>query len=74
MSAPLLTPCVNICVVHREAGICVGCYRTPDEIAAWGGMTNAERAEIMDGLAARAVLLRKRRGGRAGRIARGRPD
>lgn len=65
-----LTPCVNICVIHPEAGICAGCYRTRDEIAAWGGLTNDQRRAIMDGLADRARLLQKRRGGRAGKLAR----
>lgn len=65
-----LSPCVNICVVHPEAGVCVGCYRTRDEIAAWGGLDNATRREIMEGLAERETLLRKRRGGRAGKLAR----
>lgn len=65
-----LSPCVNICVIHPEAGVCTGCYRTRDEIAVWGGLTNDERRAIMDGLADRAGLLKKRRGGRAGKLAR----
>lgn len=65
-----LSPCVNICVIHPDAGICVGCYRTRDEIAAWSVLGNDERRAIMDGLADRAGLLKKRRGGRAGKLAR----
>ena len=26
------SPCVKLCVVHPEARICVGCYRSIDEI------------------------------------------
>jgi predicted Fe-S protein YdhL (DUF1289 family) len=34
-------------------GVCLGCYRTLDEIAAWGGMTDAERERVMSSLAER---------------------
>ncbi|MGB0912259.1 MAG: DUF1289 domain-containing protein, partial [Phaeobacter italicus] len=26
------SPCIQICVVHPEARICTGCYRSIDEI------------------------------------------
>jgi uncharacterized protein len=61
------SPCVKLCVVHPEARICVGCYRTIDEIAGWSRYTHAERAVLMDALPARATTLTRRRGGRAGR-------
>jgi len=67
-----LSPCVQICVIHSESGICTGCYRTRNEIAAWSSLDNAARREIMDALPDRADLLKQRRGGRAGRLGRGR--
>ncbi len=70
MTEAPLTPCVNVCVIHPDAGICVGCQRTRDEIAAWGRLTNAERREIMATLPDRAHLLTVRRGGRKGKLAR----
>ena len=63
------SPCVRICVVHPEARICTGCHRTIDEISRWSRMTNSERQEVLDALPDRAPLLRKRRGGRAARMA-----
>ena len=60
----LESPCVKICVLHPEAGICIGCYRERHEIAGWAGMTAQERAAVMAELPARAGRLRKRRGGR----------
>jgi predicted Fe-S protein YdhL (DUF1289 family) len=62
------SPCVKICVVHPEARICTGCYRSIEEIAGWGRMTNEQRAEIIEDLPARSSLLRKRRGGRRARV------
>jgi len=63
------SPCVRVCVVHPEAKICTGCYRTTDEIARWSRMPAEERQRIMAELPDRATLLRKRRGGRAARLA-----
>ncbi len=61
------SPCVKICVIHPEAKICVGCYRSLQEIGAWSGMTSEERRQVMAELPARAPTLAKRRGGRAAR-------
>jgi uncharacterized protein len=72
VSDEALTPCVQICVIHSETGICAGCFRTRAEIAAWGGLDNAARREIMATLPDRAGLLTQRRGGRTGRLGRGR--
>ena len=61
------SPCVKICVLHPEAKICVGCFRTLTEIAGWSGMTAEARREIMAELSDRAARLKRRRGGRAAR-------
>lgn len=56
------SPCVRICVVHPEARICTGCYRTIDEIGRWSRMTPQERRAVMADLPDRAATLTKRRG------------
>ncbi|MEE9427542.1 MAG: DUF1289 domain-containing protein [Paracoccaceae bacterium] len=61
------SPCVNICVIHPEAKICVGCHRTADEISSWSIISQAERDRIRTDLESRAPMLRTRRGGRAKR-------
>lgn len=63
------SPCIKICVVHPQARLCTGCYRTLDEIAGWGQMSPEARREIMAELPARGPLVTSRRGGRAGRTA-----
>jgi len=65
------SPCVRVCVVHPEARICTGCLRTIDEITRWSKLSPDERRAIMAALPDRADLLKKRRGGRAARLARG---
>ncbi|MGF1659637.1 MAG: DUF1289 domain-containing protein [Rubrimonas sp.] len=55
--AAIESPCVNICVIHPGAGLCVGCLRTGDEIARWGAMSPQARRALMAALPARAALL-----------------
>ena len=65
--AEIESPCVKICQIHPQARICIGCYRTMDEIGRWSRMTPEERRAVMAELPARAPSLAQRRGGRAGR-------
>ncbi len=65
------SPCIKVCVLHPDARICLGCYRTADEIAGWSRLSHDERREIMEGLPKRKSLLPGRRGGRSGRKRRG---
>ena len=64
------SPCIKLCVIHPEARICAGCYRSIDEIGTWGRLSPQERRRIMDELPGRAARLKVRRGGRAGRQSR----
>ncbi len=64
------SPCINICVVHPEARICTGCLRSIQEITEWSRMSAAEREALIKALPEREALLKKRRGGRAAKLAR----
>ena len=64
------SPCIKVCVIHPEARLCTGCLRTIDEITVWSKLSNEDRKTIMDELPDRQNLLKKRRGGRAARLAR----
>jgi uncharacterized protein len=50
---PIETPCIKICTVDPDSGLCVGCNRTLEEIAQWASYTHAERRAIMAALPAR---------------------
>lgn len=65
--AEIESPCVKICVIERESGLCVGCLRSGDEIARWSAMSPEERRAIMAQLPDRKGLVSRRRGGRKGR-------
>ena len=55
---PIATPCVKICVVDGESGLCLGCQRTLHEVAAWMSHSDDERAAIMAELPARRSHIR----------------
>jgi predicted Fe-S protein YdhL (DUF1289 family) len=52
------TPCVKTCVLDPGSGLCSGCGRTLDEIAAWGGLSEEDRRRILAELPARMKILR----------------
>jgi uncharacterized protein len=47
------SPCIRVCILDPETGLCEGCGRTREEIARWYGLTEEERLAIMAGLEAR---------------------
>ncbi len=69
-SGEIESPCIKLCMIHPEAGICAGCFRTIDEIAAWSRLEPEARRRIMAELPARKGRLATRRGGRTARLAR----
>ncbi len=55
--ARISTPCLRVCLLDSESGLCEGCGRTRDEIARWGGFSEDERLAIMAGLEERMRRL-----------------
>lgn len=47
------TPCVQVCAIDGDSGLCLGCYRELAEIAGWARLSEADRTAIMDALPAR---------------------
>jgi len=42
-NVPVLSPCVNICILDSAGQYCTGCYRSIDEIASWGTYSDDEK-------------------------------
>ena len=36
LQTPVPSPCINLCQMAPDTGLCKGCLRTIDEIVAWG--------------------------------------
>lgn len=49
----MISPCVRLCTLDPETGICVGCGRTLAEIGNWTRYSESERRNIMEALPAR---------------------
>lgn len=50
------SPCVNICEIDEETGLCAGCSRTIDEISRWTSGTVTWRDAVMRELPRRRRL------------------
>jgi uncharacterized protein len=41
------TPCTNVCSIDGVSGLCIGCYRTLDEIAGWIDLSEDDRRALI---------------------------
>jgi len=48
------SPCLKVCLMNPDTELCRGCFRTLDEIARWGGMSDAERERVLAELPGRS--------------------
>ena len=58
------TPCVNVCRIVSESGLCEGCVPEIEAIASWASLSPAERRRIMAELPARrrAAAIARQKG------------
>lgn len=49
----VINPCIQICTIDPDSGLCVGCSRTAEEINSWFRMTPEEKIELVKQLAKR---------------------
>jgi uncharacterized protein len=55
-SKPIVpSPCNSVCKITPSTGFCEGCFRTIDEIVAWGQMSNDEKQAVTEQLAVRKL-------------------
>jgi predicted Fe-S protein YdhL (DUF1289 family) len=45
-AAEVASPCISVCALD-DAGVCTGCWRHVDEIAAWRGLDGEQRREVL---------------------------
>lgn len=53
MSDAVPSPCIDICRIDPDSGLCDGCLRTLDEIADWGGYSEEQKQSVAQELAQR---------------------
>jgi uncharacterized protein len=47
------SPCISLCRIDERSGLCEGCMRSLDEIAAWGTMNATDKRRVWTLLAQR---------------------
>lgn len=47
------SPCISVCTMDEASGLCSGCLRTLDEIAAWSTMAEAGKRVVWERIAQR---------------------
>jgi len=58
-SQPIVSPCQNVCKI--EDNICIGCFRTLDEISVWSKLSDLKRNEIMESVKKRGSQMPQNR-------------
>ncbi len=56
----VLSPCILICNIDQESGLCLGCARTLSEIARWSTMDDFEKTAVINLLPERHRQLQKK--------------
>ena len=51
------SPCISVCQMDQDSGLCQGCWRSLDEIAAWGAGGIAFRRQVWQRIEARLAQL-----------------
>ena len=49
----IASPCISLCRLDPESGLCAGCYRDIDEIRDWPIMTAEEKLRVLARVAER---------------------
>ena len=53
----MISPCIKVCQMDPQRGVCLGCCRTLDEIAHWSSMNEDDQVKVMKDLPARRKRL-----------------
>ena len=51
------SPCIDVCRMDAQSGLCEGCLRTVDEIAGWAAAPDEKKRLILAAVAQRRARL-----------------
>ncbi|WP_175107685.1 DUF1289 domain-containing protein [Pararobbsia alpina] len=54
------SPCNDVCAFDGKTRLCIGCFRTLDEIRGWKKMTDHRRYQVINDRARRQAKLQQR--------------
>lgn len=55
--AEVPSPCISVCRMSADSGLCEGCFRTRDEIAAWSSASDGDKRRIWQTIEQRMAAL-----------------
>ena len=50
------SPCISVCRMDADTGLCQGCFRTIEEIIVWGRQDDDERRHVWQHIVLRAGI------------------
>ena len=60
-ASDVASPCISVCEILPGAGLCAGCFRTLDEIAAWSVLDADDKRAVLAALPRRRAALAAQR-------------
>jgi predicted Fe-S protein YdhL (DUF1289 family) len=51
------SPCIQVCTINAASGLCLGCWRSLEEIGTWSSLSAAQQRAIIADLPQRAEQL-----------------
>ena len=49
------SPCIRVCTLDATGDLCLGCFRTLEEIGGWTSFSDAERFDVLERLPGRKL-------------------
>ncbi|SAK90421.1 Fe-S protein [Caballeronia fortuita] len=59
---PIGSPCTDVCKLDPETGLCLGCFRSREEIKTFRSMDDATKLDLFDELLARRAAKEQTKG------------
>ena len=50
------SPCINICKINNDSGLCIGCYRNINEVYNWIRFTDKQKKIVLSKIHKRAKI------------------
>ena len=51
------SPCNDVCTTDTKSGLCIGCGRTPKEIANWPFFSKRQKEKVLKNLESRKKIV-----------------
>lgn len=56
-TAGVASPCINICRMDEASGLCIGCFRSLDEISRWSRTGDDDKIKILAAVEKRRLAV-----------------